>query len=199
MVALVKPDNQIAIPQKSNEWYTPARYVEAARAVMGSIDLDPASCAMANQVVKAKRYYTIEDNGLSKPWHGNIWLNPPYGKVNPIPGSTRSYQKLFVEKLLSEVASGHIEQVTMLLLGNCCFTHYFYPLWQYPLCFHDGFISFYKPDGTTDDFGFGTIFVYMGKNEQKFVDTFSQFGTIAKRVSTPKQSEATPISLWEVR
>ena len=45
--------------------YTP-EYIEAARIVLGSIDLDPASSDIANQLVRAKKYYTIADNGLNQ-------------------------------------------------------------------------------------------------------------------------------------
>lgn len=64
----------------NNEWYTPTKFIESARLVMGSIDLDPASSEIANKTVKAKKYYTQQDDGLSKKWAGNIWLNPPYSK-----------------------------------------------------------------------------------------------------------------------
>lgn len=62
----------------NNEWYTPLPYVEAARAVMGTIDIDPASSDKANETVQAEHYYTIADNGLVRPWYGRVWLNPPY-------------------------------------------------------------------------------------------------------------------------
>lgn len=52
----------------SEEWYSPAAYVKAARNVMGGIDLDPASCALANQVVQAARYFSKDDNGLAQEW-----------------------------------------------------------------------------------------------------------------------------------
>jgi hypothetical protein len=68
---------------RPNEFYTPSHIIEIARACMGGIDLDPASCAVANETVKAATFYDIKQDGLKKPWFGRVWLNPPYGKFWP--------------------------------------------------------------------------------------------------------------------
>ncbi|MCZ7575675.1 MAG: phage N-6-adenine-methyltransferase [Dehalococcoidia bacterium] len=80
-----------------HEWYTPREWIEAARTVLGTIDLDPASCALANEVVRATRYYTIEDDGLFRRWEGRIWMNPPYGL---------GLVDMFTSKLLADYRSG---------------------------------------------------------------------------------------------
>ena len=49
-----------------NEWYTPAEYIEAVRDVLKVIELDPASSSLANETVKAKRFYSKEDDGLNQ-------------------------------------------------------------------------------------------------------------------------------------
>ena len=64
----------------SVEHYTPAGIVDLARSLMGGIDLDPASCAKANEIIKAARYFTEEMDGLAQDWRGSIWLNPPGGR-----------------------------------------------------------------------------------------------------------------------
>jgi ParB family chromosome partitioning protein len=49
----------------TDERYSPPWIVEGARTVMGSIDLDPASCELANTTVKANRYYSRNVDGLA--------------------------------------------------------------------------------------------------------------------------------------
>lgn len=63
------------------DWISPSWLVEAAREVMGSIDLDPMSDVEAQTIVKATSYYTIEINGLMQPWYGNVFINPAGGTV----------------------------------------------------------------------------------------------------------------------
>ena len=50
----------------NNEWYTPAKYIDMARTVMGSIDTDPASSEIANRTVQAATIYTADDDGRTK-------------------------------------------------------------------------------------------------------------------------------------
>jgi hypothetical protein len=68
----------------SNEAYTPRNVVAAERTALGGIiDLDPASCLLANTYVQAARIYTQADDGLSKPWGplGALGARGPLGKV----------------------------------------------------------------------------------------------------------------------
>lgn len=45
-------------------------------------DLDPCA-APGGAHVPADRFYTKEDDGLSRQWEGTVWVNPPYGKETP--------------------------------------------------------------------------------------------------------------------
>lgn len=60
---------------KNDEWLTPPEILNA----LGAFDLDP--CSPINRPwPTASAHYTVEDDGLSKPWHGRVWCNPPFGR-----------------------------------------------------------------------------------------------------------------------
>ena len=65
---------------KSCEWYTP-RWIFKELGL--EFDLDPAHPEKRLEWVPAKDVYTKADDGLNKPWHGRVWLNPPYGRETP--------------------------------------------------------------------------------------------------------------------
>ena len=56
-------------------WLTPPALICS----LGKFDLDP--CCPANLLwATASKFYSLENNqdGLTLPWEGRIWLNPPY-------------------------------------------------------------------------------------------------------------------------
>jgi ParB family chromosome partitioning protein len=180
--------------KKSNEWYTPSVYIKAAREVLGSIDLDPASCEQANKTVKATRYYTKEENGLALPWYGRMYVNPPFTASSSIAMPQFTWGKRLVE----EYQKGTVEQAILLVMA-CVKQKWFHILWDmhdYPVCFNHKRIHFIRPNQTTQELRESTCFIYLGPNEAKFIDVFSRFGTIAKRVSVSKPAQVVQHDLW---
>ena len=100
-IILNKKDDFLHQNSGDFELYTPAEYVEAARDVMGVIDLDPASCKLANTIIQAKRFYDQKTNGLLKPWSGKVWMNPPYANKLVVE---------FTERLIHFVAEGEVTE-----------------------------------------------------------------------------------------
>lgn len=82
---------------RSDNWWTPPAVLDLAREVLGQIDLDPASCLQANAAVGATRYYTEADDGLTLPWAGTVWCNPPGGRRG-----NKSLAGLFWLKLIQD-------------------------------------------------------------------------------------------------
>lgn len=60
---------------KTDLWETPQDFFDALNDEFG-FDLDV--CALPENA-KCRTYYTPNDDGLSKPWKGVVWCNPPYG------------------------------------------------------------------------------------------------------------------------
>jgi phage N-6-adenine-methyltransferase len=161
--------SHVSLNSGENEWYTPPEIVEAARSAMGSIDLDPASCETAQANVRAKRYFTIGDDGLSKKWRGNVWLNPPYGK---------DVIGLFASKVVAER-----ERYTqaVVLVNNATETAWFSEIASVSsaICFLRGRVKFLGRDGKPANTPVqGQAVLYIGSDVAKFCDAFAGMGLI---------------------
>lgn len=158
----------------SLDYYTPQWVIDAARVVMGGIDLDPASCEAANTWIMANRYYTADQDGLSLPWYGRIWLNPPYSFTNG-----KSNQDAWSYRLVTEYRSGTVSE-GMLLVKAALGYKWFEGLWDnWPVCFVRERLSFVMPNGSDDGQSKqGTAIFYMGTNLREFISAFAKFGRI---------------------
>lgn len=152
----------------SEHWYTPQPHIEAARSVLGVIDLDPASSDIANRTVRAERYFTEADDGLAQEWAGRVWMNPPYGE----PAGR------FVAKLAEHLGDGSVSAAVVLVSLHAMSAGWFEPLYNAILCVTTGRLKFTDESGTPGSPTFGSVFAYFGPDEHRFAKEFRQFGHI---------------------
>jgi len=131
---------------ESAEWYTPPDLIEAARATMGAIDLDPASTARANDIVRAAKYFSKADDGLSKLWEGRVFLNPPGGLAE----DNESRQRRWWFHLSSAWAHGFVDQAVFVCFSiELLQTTQAWPIpgpipLDFPLCFPSSRVKYFQ-------------------------------------------------------
>ena len=169
-VDILAPAVHVAANSGQNEWYTPPEYIAAARAVMGGIDCDPASTAIANKIVCADTFYTIKDNGLVQPWGKRVWMNPPYAQ--PMIAE-------FAEAVASKYESGEVKQACI-LCNNATETKWFQRMLSLStcVCFVAGRIKFLDPQGNPGAPLQGQTVLYFGKNRSGFRRGFTKLGEL---------------------
>lgn len=155
----------------NNEWYTPPAYIEAARKVMGSIDVDPASSELANKIVCATTFYTEKEDGRRRTWAGSVWMNPPYAQ--PLVSD-------FCDLLVKKFWAKEVTQACVLInnatetgffqqLANCCSA----------ICLIKGRIKFLDEKGNPEGAPLqGQSLLYFGANYVRFAQVFAQFGVV---------------------
>ncbi len=151
------------------EYYSPQTIVDAARLVMGEIDLDPFSSDAANRRVRAARYFTVKDNGLVQDWHGRVWMNHPFSRIlNP----------LCIDKLDHEFRIGHTTEACAICYAATS-EAWFRPLLMRPQCYLTPRTNYYLPDGSLKrGVTKGSVVTYFGPNVDRFAEVFHSFGIV---------------------
>jgi hypothetical protein len=139
----------------SNEHYTPAWLFRS----MGIIfDLDVAAPEGGIEWIPAKKSYSIKDDGLTSPWQGRVWMNPPFSKPAP-----------WVEKFIA-----HNNGIALLVVSR---SQWFRDLWEtadaiMPTPYN---LKFERPDGIAKAISFQTfLFAFGEENVQGFRNLSSQ-------------------------
>ena len=103
---------KLMFSSNSNEWETPQLFFDKLNDKF-KFTLDP--CATKKNT-KCKKFYTVEDDGLTKSWEGEtVFVNPPYN---------RKYLKQWVKK--SYLESRKPNTTVVLLCPSRTDTQYFH-------------------------------------------------------------------------
>lgn len=121
---------------KSETWLTPPSWISR----LGPFDLDP--CCPPNMPWRtAVKMLTEAEDGLAQPWHGRVWLNPPFGR-----------KAVWWLKKLADHGNG------IALIPARTETEMFYEqVWARAdaICFVKGRPHFHREDGTRASFNSG--------------------------------------------
>ena len=154
--------NHVRVPHAKDEWLTPPEIIRA----LGAFDLDP--CAPINRPWDtAAAHYDITHDGLSLPWFGRVWLNPPYGR----------HTGTWVERLADHgdgVALVFARTDTTWVQKAMAMCHAVFFLW--------GRLNFYHVDGTPSDRANApSMFMLFGPNNVDAVARSGLRGTMMQR------------------
>lgn len=154
-----------------DEYYTDPRIIDAARRVMGSIELDPFSSPRANEAIKAERIFTKADDGFVQVWDcETLWMNHPFSRDN----NPRA-----VAKITAGFALSTIRRSACMICFAATSERWFQPLTNYAQCYLAPRTNYFLPDGTKKRGVLkGSVVTYFGDNLAEFANAFRHLGHV---------------------
>lgn len=180
---------------QTHDWITPKFIIDH----LGPFDLDPCQCHTQPWPCAAQGIVLPED-GLSRQWHGRVWLNPPYN----------THAAAWLAKLARHGCG------TALIFARTETEMFFAHVWRaaHAVLFLEGRLNFHFPDGRRADHNSGgpSCLIAYGEMDQERLRTSSlkgHFVQIEKRADTPtphqpivrqlKEPEMITLTLREAR
>jgi len=166
------PESQWWQTDTNDEVATSPQLWRPIRNAIGGFDLDPAAGCEPTPI--ADNRYTPEDDGLTSPWYGNVWLNPPFSEKTP-----------WFKRLVNQYQNGDVDRAVALSTVD--------PSAQW---FHDWFsradvICYHKERdlylGHGDSPSFSTMIGVWNPTDE-LISTLQGMGTLAEPYSDDAQT-----------
>ena len=141
--------------KETDERYTPAWIFDTLGV---EFDLDPCSLIGGIKGAPIKNYYTAADDGLSKDWYGNVWVNPPFSNPRP-----------FMEKL-----AAHGQGIGLVRISQ---SQWAKDLWNKAdgVILNDKRLKFDRPDGSSVGIPAVTFMFAFGKSNAEALQNFTEY------------------------
>lgn len=153
---------------KSDTYLTPPEWIKA----LGPFDIDPC-CPPMMPWKTAEEMLSLPTDGLSAPWNGRMWLNPPFG------------QKWL--RWMRRLAQEHRNGIG-LIAARTETTAFYSVLWGAAdaLCFVKGRPHFYRLDGTPHPFNSGAPIVLAAYGQENVAALYrANLGVVVEEWTMP--------------
>jgi hypothetical protein len=146
-------------------WLTPPHVLAA----LGTFDLDPCAAPEPRPWATAARHIALPEDGLEAPWHGRVWLNPPYDQL--------------AFAWLARLAD-HGQGIA-LMFARTETRGFFATVWQRAsaLLFLEGRLHFHHPDGTRaySNSGAPSLLIAYGERDATILEGCSLPGSFMRQ------------------
>jgi len=141
--------------KETDERYTPTWIFKTLGI---EFDLDPCSPVSGVKDAPIKNYYTVNDDGLSKEWFGNVWVNPPFSNPRP-----------FMEKLVQHGMGIGLVRISQ--------SQWAKDLWNQAdaVILNDKRLKFDRPDGSSVGIPAVTFMFAFGKTNAEALRNFKEY------------------------
>jgi DNA N-6-adenine-methyltransferase (Dam) len=137
--------------------------------VLGGIDCDPASNAHAQAWIQAATWVDWMQDGLAQPWHGRVWLNPPYG----------AEIGQWIDRLMHDYQQQKIDSAILLVRPAAGSAWYTRLASRFARCEASSRIRFVDCHGHAwKSPVHGNVFFYLGEDVARFHAVFAPHGAI---------------------
>jgi hypothetical protein len=165
-------------PREGNdEFATPPKIWRPLGRAVGGWDLDP--CSGAEHTPIAPDRFTADDDGLSKPWYGNVFCNPPWSS-----NGNGSAKEEWLTKVRVEANRDDVDTIVVLLPVDTS-SHWFHDhqLQAEAICFiGPGRISFV---GENRNPSFQTTLSAFGDVPDRLLEAMDRYGVVVQDVYKP--------------